>query len=166
MLMTSAEAAKYLRKLKEELASLENRENQSRQFTISVGEKEEDLRPAYDYAACRDAMLALEEKIRRVKHALNVFNCGTEVPGFAMTVDQMLIYLPQLTARKNKLALMKDVLPRTRVTRYNSNLVEYTLINYDPEQVTADYEAAADELARAQNALDILNTTLRFEVDA
>ena len=165
MLMTSAEAAKYLRKLKEELASLENRENQSRQFTISVGEKEEDLRPAYDYAACRDAMLALEEKIRRVRHALNVFNCGTEVPGFAMTVDQMLIYLPQLTARKNKLALMKDVLPRTRATRYNSNLVEYRYANYDPAQAKADLEAVTDELSKAQTALDTLNNTKRFSFE-
>ena len=70
MLMTSAEAAKYLRKLNEELESLRNREEQSRQFTVSLGEKEEDLRPAYDYEAARDAMLALEEKIRRVKHAV------------------------------------------------------------------------------------------------
>ena len=82
MLMTSAEAAKYLRKLNEELESLRNREEQSRQFTVSLGEKEEDLRPAYDYEAARDAMLALEEKIRRVKHAVNCFNCTTEVPGF------------------------------------------------------------------------------------
>ncbi|MBQ6075058.1 MAG: hypothetical protein IJK86_02790 [Lachnospiraceae bacterium] len=165
MLMTSAEAAKYLRKLNEELASLRSREEQSRQFTVSLGEKEEELRPAYDYEAARDAMLALEEKIRRVKHAVNCFNCTTEVPGFGMTVDQMLIYLPQLNMRKLKLAAMKDVLPRTRVARYNSNLVEYTLINYDPEQVAADHEAAADELGRAQNALDVVNTTLRFEVE-
>lgn len=165
MLMTSAEAAKYLRKLNEELQSLRNREEQSRQFTVSPGEKEEDLRPAYDYEAVQNAMLALEEKIRRVKHAVNCFNCTTEVPGFGMTVDQMLIYLPQLNMRKLKLAAMKDVLPRTRVARYNSNLVEYTLINYDPEQVAADHEAAADELGRAQNALDVVNTTLRFEVE-
>ncbi len=165
MLMTSAEAAKYLRKLNEELASLRSREEQSRQFTVSLGEKEEDLRPAYDYEAVQNAMLALEEKIRRVKHAVNCFNCTTEVPGFGMTVDQMLIYLPQLNMRKLKLAAMKDVLPRTRVARYNSNLVEYTLINYDPEQVAADHEAAADELGRAQNALDVVNTTLRFEVE-
>ncbi len=165
MLMTSAEAAKYLRKLNEELESLRNREEQSRQFTVSLGEKEEDLRPAYDYEAVQNAMLALEEKIRRVKHAVNCFNCTTEVPGFGMTVDQMLIYLPQLNMRKLKLAAMKDVLPRTRVARYNSNLVEYTLINYDPEQVAADHEAAADELGRAQNALDVVNTTLRFEVE-
>lgn len=165
MLMTSAEAAKYLRKLNEELASLRSREEQSRQFTVSLGEKEEDLRPAYDYEAVQNALLALEEKIRRVKHAVNCFNCTTEVPGFGMTVDQMLIYLPQLNMRKLKLAAMKDVLPRTRVARYNSNLVEYTLINYDPELVAADHEAAADELGRAQNALDVVNTTLRFEVE-
>ena len=165
MLMTSAEAAKYLRKLNEELNSLQNRESISRQFTVSAGENEEELRPAYDYAETQAAMNALEAEIRRVKHAVNCFNCSTQIPGFDMTIDQMLIYLPQLTAKKQKLALMKDVLPRTRVARYNSNLVEYTLVNYDPEQVAADYEAVADELGRAQNALDLVNTTVQFEVE-
>nr|MBQ6241159.1 hypothetical protein [Lachnospiraceae bacterium] len=165
MLMTSAEAAKYLRKLNEELNSLQNRESLSRQFTVSAGENEEELRPAYDYAETQAAMNALEAEIRRVKHAVNRFNCSTQIPGFDMTIDQMLIYLPQLTAKKQKLAGMKDVLPRTRVARYNSNLVEYTLVNYDPEQVAADYDAVADELGRAQNALDLVNTTVQFEVE-
>lgn len=164
MKMTSAEAAKLLRKLNDERASLLSLEEQSKSFTISAGEKEEELRPAYDYAATREAVGALEERIRQVKHAVNCFNCSTRVPGFDMTIDQMLMYLPQLTARKQKLAAMKNVLPRTRMTRYNSNLVEYRLINYDLAQVTADYEAASDELARAQNALDIVNTSESFEL--
>lgn len=166
MKMTSAEAAKLLRKMNEELNALCCLEEQGKVFTVSPGEKEEELRPAYDYNATRDAMTDLEARIRRVKHAVNCFNCSTQVPGFDMTIDQMLVYLPQLSARKQKLSGMKNVLPRTRVTRFSSNLVEYTLINYDQAQVAADYEAVADELARAQNALDIVNTTLTFEVEA
>lgn len=166
MKMTSAEAAKLLRKMNEELDALCCLEEQSKVFTVSPGEKEEELRPAYDYAATRDAMKVLEARIRQVKHAVNSFNCSTQVPGFDMTIDQMLVYLPQLSARKQKLAAMKNVLPKTRVTRYNSNLVEYNLINYDLAQVAADFEAVSDELAKAQNALDIVNTTITFEVEA
>jgi hypothetical protein len=42
--------------------------------------------------------------------------------------------------------------------------VEYNYSNYDIEQAEADYEKAADELARAQTALDTVNTTVEFEV--
>ena len=166
MQLTSSEAAKLLRKYNDELASLHNLEEQSSTFTVSVGEKEEEVRPAYDYAATRDKISELEGKVRALKHALNQFNCSTQVPGFDMTIDQMLVYLPQLTAKKNKLAGMKNRLPKTRQTRYNSNLVEYTLINYDPAQVEADFEAVSDELARAQTALDTVNTGVRFTWEA
>ena len=44
-----------------------------------------------------------EEEIRKLKHALNVFNASNKVPGFEMTVDEMLVYLPQLSREKNKL---------------------------------------------------------------
>ena len=77
----------------------------------------------------------------------------------------MLIYLPQLSAKKAKLTEMKDRLPRTRNVRYNSNLVEYNIINYDLDQVRADYEAVSDELARAQTALDLVNTGVTFTLD-
>lgn len=57
----------------------------------------------------------LEDKIRKVKHAINQFNLTQDVPGFNMTIDQMLIYIPQLTARKNKLNRMRSRLPKERV---------------------------------------------------
>jgi len=165
MQLTSSEAAKLLRKLNDELESLNNLEQQSQLFTISVGEKEEDVRPAYDYALTRDKINELEGKIRRLKHAVNQFNCSTAVPGFDMTIDQMLIYLPQLHAKKDKLAGMKNRLPKTRMTRYNSNLVEYNIVNYDLEQVAADFESVSDELFKAQNALDLVNSSISFTVE-
>lgn len=162
MQITSSEAAKMLRKLNDELETLVVLEQQSSVFTISVGEKEEEVRPDYDYAATRDKMDQLQAQIRTLKHAVNQFNCSTQVPGFDMTIDQMLVYLPQLTAKKHKLTEMKNRLPKTRVTRYNSNLVEYTLTNYDLAQVEADFEAVSDELSRAQHALDKVNTSESF----
>ena len=165
MQLTSSEAAKLLRKYQDELESLRSLEQQSFVFTVSVGEKEEELRPAYDYEATREKMNELEGKVRALKHAVNQFNCSTQVPGFDMTIDQMLIYLPQLSAKKAKLTEMKDRLPRTRNVRYNSNLVEYNIINYDLDQVRADYEAVSDELARAQTALDLVNTGVSFTLD-
>lgn len=79
----------------------------------------------------------------------------------------MLVYIPQLTARKNKLERMRSRLTRERVQdsySRNSTLVEYEYSNYDIQKVAADYSSVADELARAQNALDQVNATVTFEV--
>ena len=79
----------------------------------------------------------------------------------------MLVYIPQLTARKNKLERMRSRLPRERVQdsySRNSTLVEYEYSNYDIQKVAADYSSVADELARAQNALDQVIATVTLEV--
>lgn len=79
----------------------------------------------------------------------------------------MLVYIPQLTARKNKLERMRSRLPRERVQdsySRNSTLVEYEYSNYDIQKVAVDYSSVADELARAQNALDQVNATVTLEV--
>ena len=49
--ITSAMAAKYLRKLNEEHDALLQKEKKSDTYTVSVQEKPEDVRPEYDYAA-------------------------------------------------------------------------------------------------------------------
>ena len=115
--ITSAMAAKYLRKLNEEHDALLQKEKKSDTYTVSVQEKPEDIRPEYDYAAVQLQLRELEDKIRKIKHAINQFNLTQDVPGFNMTIDQMLIYIPQLTARKNKLNRMRSRLPVTRMNR-------------------------------------------------
>ena len=167
MKMTSAQAGKLLRQLQEEYSALLEKERISREFVAAVGEDVESVRPAYDYAAAQSALQAVEKKIRTLKHALNVFNTTHIVPGFDMTVDELLVYLPQLSGRVNKLAQMKAKLPKQRVEeRYgkSSNIIDYTYVNYDLGTVEADYEAAREELSRAQLALDAVNTSEVFEV--
>ena len=159
-------AAKYLRKLNEEHDALLQKEKKSDTYTVSVQEKPEDVRPEYDYAAVQ--LQELEDKIRRVKHAINQFNLTEDVPGFNMTIDQMLIYIPQLTARKNKLNRMRSRLPKERVQggmSRMSGIVEYEYSNYDIKQAETDYTAVSDELARAQNALDAMNSSVTFSVE-
>ena len=113
--MTSAEAAKLLRKLNEQLDNVLLMEQQSREFSAALGEDVDSVRPAYDYGKIQEQIESLETRIRQVKHALNSFNLVQEVPGFAgMTIDQMLVYIPQLSRRKSKLSLMQQRLPRQR----------------------------------------------------
>ena len=98
-----------------------------------------------------------------VKHAINQFNLTHTVEGFDMTVDQMLVYIPQLSERCSKLDTMADM-PRKKRYNSRSNLIEYEYTNYDPEQVRADYQAAKDLLNQAQLALDALNQSETMEI--
>lgn len=168
--MTSAEVAKLLRKLNEELDNVLLMEQQSREFSAALGEDVESVRPAYDYAQVQEQIEALEARIRQVKHAVSSFNLAQEVPGFeGMTIDQMLVYIPQLNRRKAKLALMQQRLPKQRErVSYGggSQIIDYSYANYDLEAVRADYEKVSEELSRAQTALDLVNTTAQLEIPA
>lgn len=165
MKCTSAEAAKYLRKLNEDYAALISREEVRRDFIVSLGEDPESVRPPYDFRETQIALDEMEQKIRRVKHAINLFNTTHTVPGFDLTIDEMLVLIPQLTKRKNKLAEMKEKLPKTREQTYGkSNIVDYRYINYDSDEAASKYEKAAELLSRAQTALDTVNNTETLEI--
>ncbi len=166
MKYTSAEANKLLRKLNDEKTSVIYREENGKEFLAAVGEDIESVRPKYDFTETQNAIAGIETKIRKLKHAINVFNSTTIIPEFDMTIDEMLVYIPQLTAAKNKLARMKDKLPKVREqTRVNSSILDYRYLNYDVETVTAEYEKVTDTLSKAQNALDSVNMNQTLEVD-
>ena len=165
MKCTTAEAAKYLRKLNEDYAALISREEIRRDFLVSLGEDPESVRPPYDFRKTQIALDKMEQKIRRVKHAINLFNTTHTVPGFDLTIDEMLVLIPQLTKRKNKLAEMKEKLPKTREQTYGkSNIVDYRYINYDSDEAAIEYEKAAELLSHAQTALDAANNTETLEI--
>lgn len=89
------------------------------------------------------------------------------VPECGMTIDQILVYIPQLTARKQKLEEMASRLPKRRKENYGrvaTSNIEYEYANYDPAKVREDLIALSDELAKAQTALDVVNNTATLEL--
>ena len=168
MLYTSAEAAKLVRKLNEEQNVLKQKEDKSSLFVAAIEEDVESVRPDYDYEEVQKLLADLEMKVRKVKHAINTFNLTTQVPGFDMTVDQMLVYIPQLSERKNKLTRMAGCLPKERASSSGygaKTIVEYCYTNYDIKKAEADLAEVTDELARAQTALDVINNSATMEIE-
>ena len=110
---TSAQANKLLKKLNDEYTALLDKETRSRDFRAAMGEDVESVRPVYDYAETQIRLAELEAKIRKLKHAINIFNATQTVDSFDKTIDELLVYIPQLTKRKSKLLEMKSRLPRS-----------------------------------------------------
>ena len=165
---TSAQANKLLKKLNDEYTALLDKETRSRDFRAAMGEDVESVRPVYDYAETQIRLAELEARIRKLKHPLTFLNARKPVAGFAMTIEELLPYIPQLTKRKSRLLEIKSRLPRERGEEQygrQSNIIDYTYANYDIAAVEADYEKAADELSRAQLALDAVNQRETFEFE-
>jgi len=168
MKLTSAEGAKLLKKIQDEYCALKTKERLSSTFLACTGENPETVRPKYDYAETRKSLDDLELKIRKLKHALNLFNISTVVPEYGITVDEMLVLIPQLSGRKQKLAEMASHLPKAREeSSYgrNGNIIDYRYVNYDLDAVNYDLLKVTDELSKAQLALDSVNHSATFEID-
>ncbi len=166
MKLTSAEANKLLRTLNEEHDNLINQEDNGKSFVAATIENIEDVRPDYDYEAVQAKLEEVEKKIRRLKHAINVFNSTTRIPEFDITIDEMLILIPQLTSRKFRLNMMANEMPKARErSQGQSGIIDYRYANYDVAKAGEDAKAASDLLAKAQTALDLINSTKKMNVD-
>ena len=168
MKYTSAEANKLIKKIEERISRLEIAENKGSTFNAAAGEDAEALRPEYDFAKTQAQMEELEAMMRKVKHAINCFNTTHTLPGFDdITVDQALVLIPQLRARKMTLGNMVSRLPRERVEVgiRSSNIIDYVITNYDMAEVERKYNEIGDRLSALQVALDTLNTTETMEID-
>ena len=163
--MTSAELNKQLKKLQSERNQILAAEQATAVFIAATTEKAEELRPEYDLLAVDSALTEKEREIREIKHRLNVFNATYVIEELGMTIDEVLVYLPQQSERVTKLAGMAGHLPRVRCPdRYGnrSNLIEYEYANFDREEAQRLYDEAHAALTRAQIALDKANTTVQI----
>lgn len=166
MLYTSKNADKLLKTLQTELTSLEKRELDSSTFLAATTENVENVRPEYDFAEMQKNIAEVEAKIIKVKHAINAFNVNTIVEPFGKTIDEMLIYIPRLNIKKQKLLRMANMPKLERVEMYQrSNIIDYRYINFNSSEVKKAYMEVEEELNKAQLALDQVNISKTFEID-
>ncbi|NLW69506.1 MAG: hypothetical protein GX061_00255 [Eubacteriaceae bacterium] len=168
MKYTCAQAAKLLKQLNEDYDALIMTESQSSTFLASLGEDIESVRPKYDFKETQTMLNEYEGKIRALKHAINIFNTTHIVSGFDMNIDEMLVYIPQLTRAKNRLYMMKSALPKVRESisgMAKAAVIDYRYANYDVPEAQAEYQRVSDLLSRAQTALDLINNTETLEIE-
>lgn len=164
MKLTSAMANKLLKDYQRQLNELDTFELDRFEFTAATNENIEDARPEYDYEAVKQYRDELTRKIVKLKHAINKFNIETVVPGFEMTVDKILVWMPMLNERKYQLCNMARLQPKRRIGVSNQ-LIEYQYANYDVKKANQDYENLQTTLRELQLALDQVNSSVEFEVE-
>ena len=87
MKMTSAYANKLIKKLKEDRDYWREIEKYRHKYVVAQGE--EPIVPEYDFLEVHKAIADIDEKIIKIKHALNVTNStnSVEVEGKIYTID-------------------------------------------------------------------------------
>lgn len=167
--MTSAYANKLLRKLNEDKDYWRMKENQSYLYTAT--DEEEPVIPEYDYKDVAGKINEIDEKICKIKHAINLANVTSEivVGDEVMSVDTILVRMAQLNKRKFILDDMRKRQPKTRLNNsFNTikkTVVEYMYINYDLELIKKEYECIDAQIAEMQMQLDKYNQTFEFDVE-
>ena len=166
MEMTSAQANKLIKQLKDHIRLLESQERNLTSFIAATTENVEEVRPAYSYEETAARYDELETAIRKIKHALNRFNASTVPEGTDMTIDEILVFLPQATERLRKLSVMLSRPAKLRAEDTGrTSIIEYEYLNYDLAAVQRDYDALMEKKTMVMTALDLANNTLLFDVD-
>lgn len=166
MKLTSAAANKWIKSLEVEKSYQLSLETSSSTYILTEGEKIE--KPEYDYIKVSKRIAELDGKIRKIRHAVNLFNATTVLPEINVTIDESLVMMAQLNVRKAKLDIMRRKLPKERVSPMfpgSKSMVEYQYANYDINQVNEDYMRISEKITKIQLALDICNQTQSFDID-
>ena len=169
MKLTSSVANKMLRQLEEDKSFYRDRENSGTFYSAALGE--EPVIPEYDYAENSAAIAEIDEKVAKLRHAINLSNATNtvDVDGEIMTIDTLLIRMAQLSKRKLFLDSLRKQQEKTRTNNYSylnkTAAPEYRYLNYDLELIKKDFEEVSDRIMKMQMALDYYNQTVEFEAD-
>ena len=166
--ITSDGANKLLKKLETEKQIVLNSIDDLSVYIAAVTEQPEELKPKFDFCESMKRLEDLNDKIIRLRHARNMFNLATKLKN-GMTIDQALIKLAMLNKYVEKIKNMSTRQEKSRVRSSGfsarSNEIEYQYINYNLDDAKGKYEEIVDEIMSIQEELNLINTTLVFDVD-
>lgn len=164
--VSPAYASKLVKQKNEQMRVLLSQERETATTTACLDEDVTELRKVYDFATTQRQMDALNDDIIKLKHAINVFNTTTELPGLGYTIDAALVRMKMLSSKRDRLANMKRIQPVTRQSAgYGKSQPEYVYRNYDAKDVEAEHKKTEEELTSIQLALDKANLDSTIEVD-
>jgi len=170
--ITSAMAKKILDQLDERKDYLLNKENRDYTYSMVEGESNPVI-PEYDYKGLGAEIAVINDKVMRLKHAVNFANVNAKITcgGKEYSVDEILVRMAQLNRRKDHYDTMREIPERTRLKGerlYGSTervFLEYTCANFDLQWADNEYNVISKEIMELQIGLDRFNQTFEFDVD-
>ena len=163
MKLNSDTANKLIKNLQSEIETLLQAE--SRDCTYSHSPSESPIIPKYSFADTQAKLEELRGKVAALRHAVNRFNIETKVPGFDITVDEALGHMSRLNEDKRRLSSLASIPEITRSREYGSKEPDLVHRNFSNEEVQAAYKETCDQLMRIQQAINVANLTIEFDVD-
>ena len=161
MRMCHSEAMKTVKELEEKRRNLIYIENNRSRVSYKEGEARGEIN--YDYYETRKAVAKIDERIRKIKHALAKSNCTVIVDDFGITVCEALVYVAQLNTEYKQLDELSEHNKLSRTITYNG-VIEYTECLYDPDEVIKEMEVLKAKISKLQIAIDRANLTNYIEV--
>ena len=167
MQISPAYASKLIRQKNEQIRQLLAQEKEMSTTTACLDEDVTELRSQYDFQTFQEKVETLNREVVALKHAINLFNVSTVLPGLGYTIDAALVRMKILSDQKTRFAAMKRVQPVSRIGGYGNKQPEYIYRNYEATDVECAYETVESELTNIQFALDKANLesviTVNFE---
>lgn len=164
MNITSDGAKKLLDTLEKEKQMIYQDINDLSTFVVATMESVDELRPEFDLEDCLNQLDKIDEKVLKIRHARNIFNTVTKLP-CGLTIDQTLVKLAQLNNRLTKYDNLASKQPKSRVSSYSSQVIEYRYTNYDITAAKERYKTITEEIHKLQEELNIVNATIAFEIN-
>ena len=155
-------ANKLVKSLMSDLETIEKVEQNDSTYSYKPGEEPEI--PVYNLAETTAKIDAINEKIYKLKHAINEFNTTTKVEGFEFTLDEALVRLKVLSKRRNTLNSMRSLPESSRQVGFRGE-AEITRPNFNLADAEAEYQRINKELTALQQGINITNLTKTFEVE-
>lgn len=163
MKMNSDYANKTIKNLQAEIDSLLQNEELGKTYSYGISEK--PVIPDYSFSATQEKLEVLRTKIAILRHAINVFNITTKVCDFDITVDEALGRMSMLNAEKKRLYALLQIPEQRRQREYGSREADIICRNFNVAEVQEEYNKVIDELMKLQQAINIANLTVEFDVE-
>lgn len=167
MRMTLDEAQKLIRSLEEEREQLMEKMDNLSTFVVAISEgNPEEMRPEFDFTEIVNEIQEIDKKIRKIKHARNIFNTVTSLPEEDITLDEALILMAMLNNNYRYYMKLGNRQARERVkTSLRSQIIEYTYVNYNIEEARKYGKEMHNRMLEIQSKLNLVNSTYQFDVD-
>ncbi len=163
MKMNSDYANKTMKNLQAEVAAILQAEERDKTYSYSVNEKPHI--PKYSFTETQNKLNELRGKIAVIKHAINQFNISTVLNGYGISMDEALGRMSVLHGEKKRLYALLGVPETIRDHSFGSTDADYICRNFVIEDVQKEYDRVCKELMKIQQAINIANLTIEFDVD-